>query len=48
MPKEFGDSSYVHRLMRLRFLPPDIIDAILNGTQDRNLTLKQLYVMSKI
>lgn len=48
MPKEFGDSSYVHRLMRLRFLPPDIIEAILNGTQDRNLTLKQLYVMSKI
>lgn len=48
MPKEFGDSSYIHRLMRLRFLPPDIIEAILNGTQDKTLTLKQLYKMSKI
>lgn len=48
MPKELGDSSYIHRLMGLRFLPPDIIEAILNGTQDRNLTLKELYKMSKI
>jgi len=48
LPKEFGNSSYIHRLMRLRFLPPDIIEAILNGTQNRNLTLKQLYAMSKI
>ena len=48
MPKEFGDSSYIHRLMQLRFLPPDIIEAILNGTQDKTLILKQLYKMSKI
>lgn len=33
--------SYVMRLLRLTFLAPDLIQAILEGTQPVNLTLEQ-------
>ena len=42
MPKNLKDNSYVRRLMKLRFLPPDIIESVLNGTQPRTMTLKDL------
>ena len=42
MSKELKDNSYVRRLMKLRFLPPDIIESVLNGTQPRTMTLKEL------
>ena len=36
-------SSYVYRLMSLRYLPPKLIEDILNGKQAPNLTVKELY-----
>ncbi|MDD3436197.1 MAG: recombinase family protein [Candidatus Gastranaerophilales bacterium] len=48
LSKELRTDSYIKRLMRLRFLPPNIIEAILNGTQERGLTLKELYKIAKI
>lgn len=36
-------NSYVKKIINLRFLAPDIIEAILNGTQPPDLTLQQLF-----
>lgn len=36
-------SSYTYRLMNLRYLPPRLIEDILNGKQDPELTVKELY-----
>lgn len=36
-------STYIKRIMQLRFLPKDIIIQILNGTQEPDLTLDKLY-----
>lgn len=38
--KSYG---YVANILDLRFLAPDIIEAILNGTQSRDLTIKDLF-----
>lgn len=35
----------VKKLRKLRFLPPDIIESIMNGTQDPELTIKKLIAM---
>ena len=48
MTKEQKSSSHIKRLMKLRLLPPEIIEAILNGTQDRTLTIKELYTMAVV
>lgn len=34
---------YVANILDLRFLAPDIVEAILNGTQPRSLTIKDLF-----
>ncbi|MEW5821983.1 MAG: hypothetical protein AB1782_17445 [Cyanobacteriota bacterium] len=39
--KEFG-KTYVNYILDLRFIAPDIIEAILNGTQPRDLTIHKL------
>lgn len=44
-PPELKTSSYARRIAELRFLPPKIIEAILNGTQKRDLTVKRLFEM---
>ena len=36
------NSSYVSRLLRLTLLPPDIVEAILNGRQPEGMTLPGL------
>ena len=33
---------HVRRLLRLNFLAPDIIEAVVDGRQPRSLTVKQL------
>lgn len=48
LTKDLKTSSHVRRLMKLRFLPPELIESILNGTQDRNLTIVQLYKLVKV
>lgn len=42
LPKE-QKSSYTYRRMNLRYLPPRLIEDILNGKQDPELTVKELY-----
>ena len=35
------------RLRKLRFLPPEIIESIINGTQDPELNVKKLIKMAE-
>ena len=35
------------RLRKLRFLPPEIIESIMNGTQDPELNVKKLIAMAE-
>lgn len=35
--------NYVKNILNLRFLAPNIVESILNGTQSRNLTIKDLF-----
>ena len=37
-----NNNSYVKEILRLKFLAPDIVEAILNGTQPRDLTADKL------
>ncbi len=46
-PKELADKenievTHVYRVMRLNLLAPDIIEAVLEGTQPRTLTLQNI------
>jgi hypothetical protein len=46
-PKELADKenievTHVYRLMRLTMLAPDIIEAVLDGTQPRTLTMQNI------
>lgn len=41
-------STYVYRLMNLRFLPPKIVEDILNGKQEVELTVKKLHELARI
>lgn len=41
--KDFTISSYVKKVINLRFLSPKIIESILNGTQQRDLTIQNLF-----
>ena len=36
-------NTHIYRLMKLRFLPKEIIEAILTGTQEQDLTIDKLY-----
>lgn len=38
-----NDNSYLKQVLGLRFLAPDITEAILNGTQPRDLTMTKLF-----
>ena len=38
----------MRRLMLLRFLPPKLVEDILNGKQDPMLTIEKLVDMAKI
>lgn len=40
--KESIEVTHVYRLMRLTMLAPDIIEAVLNGSQPRTLTLQNI------
>lgn len=48
LSQEQKKSTYVYRLMNLRFLPPKIVEDILNGRQSVNLTVKALFELSRI
>jgi len=39
------DNSYLARMLRLTLLAPDIIEAILDGTEPDGLSLEKLYQM---
>ena len=39
-------SSRIRRLAKVRFLAPEILESILNGTQDPELTIKKLTEMA--
>ena len=45
LPKEARNGNN-KRLRKLRFLPPEMIEAIMNGTQDPELNVKKLIVMA--
>ena len=37
------DSKYVRNILNLKYLSPYLTEQILNGTQDKDLTLKKLF-----
>lgn len=41
-------NSYTYRLMNLRLLPPKVIEAVLNGKQTPDITVKRLYELAKV
>lgn len=46
--EELSDTSYVAKIMRLRFLAPDIIERILSGTQPAHWTIAKLFEVKAI
>ena len=48
LTREQSSSSYVRRIMNLRFLPPSLIEDILYGKQDPNLMIADLYKLVKV
>ena len=48
LTREQSSSSYVRRIMNLRFLPPNLIEDILYGKQDPNLMISDLYKLVKV
>lgn len=43
-----NDNSYLKQVLNLRFLAPEITEAILNGTQPRDLTMAKLFSLKTI
>jgi hypothetical protein len=39
------DRKYIRQVLSLKFLPPEITENILNGTQDRDTSVQQLFKM---
>lgn len=42
------DPSYIKKILKLRFLAPDIIESILNGTQRQDLNIQQLFTIKSL
>jgi len=42
-PYCLNDNSYIKQVLNLKFLAPEITEAILNGTQARDLTMAKLF-----
>jgi DNA invertase Pin-like site-specific DNA recombinase len=40
-----NDSKYIRQVLKLRFLPPEVTESILNGTQERDLSVSKLLKM---
>lgn len=43
-----NDNSYLKQVLALKFLAPEITEAILNGTQPRDLTMQKLFSLKTI
>lgn len=43
-----NDNSYLKQVLNLRFLAPEITEAILNGTQPRDLTMNKLFSLKTL
>ena len=46
--KDVADSTYLKRVLELRFLSPKIIDSILNGTQPKDISLQKLFTIKTL
>jgi hypothetical protein len=43
--ESISSTTYIARVMRLRFLAPDIIESILEGTQPADWTVEKLFAI---
>ena len=48
LTREQSKSSYVRRMMNLRLLPPNLIEDILYGKQNSDLTISDLYKLINV
>lgn len=46
--ESLNDNSYIKQVLNLKFLAPEITEAILNGTQPRDLTMAKLFSLKTL